>query len=175
MTVDKITSAADVLHGGPIHRRTWTSEVPVRYMGYCSDIGEAFRPVIPLAAVRSCYGISWTYCLTDVYLESQIEMQDNGVKGAALARIITERALFQAIATMALPALTIHTCVHQSQKLFKNVKNPRVKGLGPTFLGLCVVPALPFLYDHPVERLLGLVMRTVWPKPAAVTDGKDGH
>jgi fission process protein 1 len=155
-----------VLHGGPIHRRTVTSEVPMRYLGYFSDIGESFRPVIPLAAVRSCYGVSWAYCFTDIYLEAQIEKEDNGVKGSALARIVFERTLFQSIATMALPALTIHTCVHQAQKhLFKNTTNPRIKHLGPTVMGMCVVPFLPFMYDHPVERVLGVFMRNVWPKP----------
>lgn len=60
-------------------------------------------------------------------------------------------------------------------RLFKNVKSPRIKGKtkwshstlgisqltlnhiittawGPTLTGLSVVPALPYLYDHPVEN-----------------------
>ncbi len=50
-----------------------------------------------------------------------------------------------------LPALTIHTIVKQTKKAFVNVQNPKLKAWGPTLSGLAVVPALPYLYDHPVE------------------------
>jgi mitochondrial fission process protein 1 len=53
----------------------------------------------------------------------------------------------------ALPAFTIHTVVAQSTKAFKNVKNPRVKAWAPTVTGLALVPGLPFLFDHPVEKI----------------------
>jgi fission process protein 1 len=33
----------------------------------------------------------------------------------------------------------------------KDVKNPRLRVWGPIGLGLAAVPALPFLFDHPVE------------------------
>jgi fission process protein 1 len=52
----------------------------------------------------------------------------------------------------ALPAFTIHTAVKQSKKAFANVANPRVKAWGPTVTGLAIVPVLPYLFDHPVER-----------------------
>lgn len=50
-----------------------------------------------------------------------------------------------------LPALTIHTAVKQAKKAFVNVKNPTVKAWGPTTVGLAILPALPFMFDHPVE------------------------
>lgn len=53
----------------------------------------------------------------------------------------------------ALPAFTIHTVVAQASKAFKYTKNPRVRAWGPTFTGLAVVPGLPFLFDHPIERI----------------------
>jgi mitochondrial fission process protein 1 len=72
----------------------------------------------------------------------------------------------------ALPALTIHTVVAQSARLWKNASNPRLKGMfssymnivtdkcciawGPTVTGLAVVPALPYLFDHPVEKVIDL-------------------
>jgi len=52
-----------------------------------------------------------------------------------------------------LPAFTIHTAVKQAQKAFVNVKNPRIKAWGPTFVGLSIVPALPFIFDEPVEHV----------------------
>ena len=32
-----------------------------RYLAYTSDVGEAFRPVVPRWIVRSAYGVSWAY------------------------------------------------------------------------------------------------------------------
>ena len=52
----------------------------------------------------------------------------------------------------ALPAFTIHTVVNQAKKAFVNAKNPRVKVWGPTVTGLAIVPALPYMFDHPVEH-----------------------
>lgn len=51
-----------------------------------------------------------------------------------------------------MPAFTIHTAVAQARRAFASVKNPRIKTWGPTVTGLAIVPILPFLFDHPVER-----------------------
>jgi fission process protein 1 len=81
-----------------------------------------------------------------------------------------QRAAFQSIASMyallpdvganltaffgrALPAFTIHTVVAQAKKAFVNTKNVKVKTWGPTVTGLALVPALPYLFDHPVEQV----------------------
>lgn len=53
----------------------------------------------------------------------------------------------------ALPAFTIHTAVAQAKKVFKNNQNVRVRTWGPTVTGLAIVPLLPYLFDHPVERV----------------------
>jgi mitochondrial fission process protein 1 len=52
-----------------------------------------------------------------------------------------------------LPAFTIHTAVAQARKAFVSAKNPRVKTWGPTVTGLAIVPVLPYLFDHPVEKV----------------------
>lgn len=53
----------------------------------------------------------------------------------------------------ALPAFTIHTAVAQAKKAFSKTPNLRVRAWGPTITGLAIVPILPFLFDHPVERV----------------------
>jgi fission process protein 1 len=52
----------------------------------------------------------------------------------------------------ALPAFTIHTAVKQAKRAFQHASNPRVKSWGPTVTGLAIVPVLPYLFDHPVEK-----------------------
>lgn len=66
--------------------------------------------------------------------------------------VVARRAVFQGIASMALPAFTIHSIVRYSAPLFAKAANPRIRASGPTVAGLAAVPALPFLFDHPVEH-----------------------
>jgi len=66
--------------------------------------------------------------------------------------VMAQRAVFQSIASMGLPAFTIHSIVRYSGQAMKNVKNPRVRTWGPIGLGLAAVPALPFVFDQPVEH-----------------------
>jgi fission process protein 1 len=53
---------------------------------------------------------------------------------------------------MGLPAFTIHSIVKYSGRAMKDVKNTRIRMYGPIGLGLAAVPALPFLFDKPVEE-----------------------
>ena len=40
-----------------------------RYVAYTSDIGEAFRPVVPPSVVTAGYAVSWAYLVGDVAYE----------------------------------------------------------------------------------------------------------
>lgn len=62
-----------------------------------------------------------------------------------------KRLTFQSIASMGLPAFTIHSTVRYSSYLFKNSASKRIKTLGPVALGLAVVPLLPYAFDEPCE------------------------
>jgi mitochondrial fission process protein 1 len=164
-----------------------------RYIAYTSDIGESFRPVAHPYMVRAAYGISWLYLGGDVahegykaYLRNQRvlhpEANAEGVVPVAgkvpaiddyRARM-AERAVFQSVASMGLPAFTIHSIVRYSGQAMKNVKNVRVRTWGPIGLGLAAVPALPFMFDKPVEQATEWVFHKGFELvggPAAV--GKD--
>ncbi|UZJ55306.1 hypothetical protein CBS101457_004626 [Exobasidium rhododendri] len=68
--------------------------------------------------------------------------------------VMARRAVFQSIASMALPAFTIHSIVRYSAPLFAKSSRPRIRSSGPTIAGLAFVPALPFLFDEPVEHVI---------------------
>ncbi|KAK3051194.1 hypothetical protein LTR09_007590 [Extremus antarcticus] len=148
-----------------------------RYIAYTSDIGESFRPVAHPNWVRGAYGISWLYLGGDVahegwkaYLRNQeilhpvvdASVKDPELRPAATGVVpaiddyrarMAERAVFQGVASMGLPAFTIHSIVRYSGRAMKNMKNVRVRTWGPIGLGLAAVPALPFLFDKPVEQV----------------------
>ncbi|KAK6459091.1 mitochondrial 18kDa protein [Scheffersomyces xylosifermentans] len=62
-----------------------------------------------------------------------------------------KRGIFQSIASMGLPAFTIHSAVRYSSVLFKNTKIKSLKTYGPVGIGLGIVPVLPYIFDEPVE------------------------
>ncbi|KAJ2984478.1 hypothetical protein NUW54_g10496 [Trametes sanguinea] len=131
-----------------------------RYVAYTSDVGEAFRPVVHPAVVTAAYGISWLYLAGDVGYETYKAHRRGPTPMEAatfseptrLSMVAVKRAVFQSVASMALPAFTIHTAVKQAKKAFVNVQNPRVKSWGPTVTGLAIIPVLPYLFDKPVEH-----------------------
>lgn len=65
--------------------------------------------------------------------------------------VMAQRAIFQSVASMGLPAFTIHSVVRYSGRALKDVKNKTIRTWGPIGLGLAVVPFLPTLFDEPVE------------------------
>lgn len=71
--------------------------------------------------------------------------------------VMAQRAVFQSIASMGLPAFTIHSIVRYSGRAVKDVKNVRIRTYGPIGLGLAAVPFLPFLFDKPVEEAVEFV------------------
>ncbi|KAI9795023.1 MAG: hypothetical protein M1816_000043 [Peltula sp. TS41687] len=66
--------------------------------------------------------------------------------------IMAERAVFQSIASMGLPAFTIHSIVKYSGRAFKDAKRTAIRTYMPIGLGLAAVPFLPFIFDKPVEE-----------------------
>jgi mitochondrial fission process protein 1 len=66
--------------------------------------------------------------------------------------VMVQRGIFQSLASMGLPAFTIHSVVRYSGRALKDAKNKTLRVWGPIGLGLAVVPALPTLFDKPVEN-----------------------
>jgi fission process protein 1 len=66
--------------------------------------------------------------------------------------VMAQRAVFQAVASMGLPAFTIHSIVRYSGRALKDVKNTTLRTWGPIGLGLAAVPFLPYVFDEPVEH-----------------------
>jgi len=54
--------------------------------------------------------------------------------------VMAQRAVFQTLASMALPAFTIHSIVRYSGQALKNVKNVRLRTYGPIGVRFCAYP-----------------------------------
>lgn len=84
--------------------------------------------------------------------------------------VMAKRAVFQSIASMGLPAFTIHSVVKYSGRMARGAKSTFMRTWVPigvcsssslilvswakycSQLGLAVVPFLPYIFDHPVEE-----------------------
>ncbi|PWY66852.1 hypothetical protein BO94DRAFT_579653 [Aspergillus sclerotioniger CBS 115572] len=74
--------------------------------------------------------------------------------------VMAQRAVFQSIASMGLPAFTIHSVVKYSGRMLKNSGSVFFRTWAPIGLGLSVVPFLPYIFDEPVEEAVEWAFRT---------------
>ncbi|KAJ3391770.1 hypothetical protein HDU84_005332 [Entophlyctis sp. JEL0112] len=135
-----------------------------RLLAYTSEVGEAFRPIASPIFVTGAYAVSWAYVIGDVGFESY-KMRRHGASDVDVARTAVERGIFQSLASMVLPAFTVHWIVHQTAGFFKN-KTGLLKRFGPSACGLSTIPLLPLIFDKPVEHATEFVFDTVWPLSA---------
>lgn len=124
-----------------------------RYLAYTSDFGEAFRPVAHPYLINGSYFVSWGYVLYDVCYTTYSASKSGGTN-EDVAIIGLKRAAFQSIASMMLPAFTVHNTVRLAAKPFSYFSYPRVRVYGPSAVGLAVVPLLPFIFDEPIEKII---------------------
>lgn len=104
--------------------------------------------------MRAAYGVSWLYVFYDVAKAAKYSHYTRQDSPQQTALVAVKRTVFQSLASMALPAFTIHSTVKIATKLLANSK---LRRWGPTVAGMAVVPALPYLFDHPVEHVVDRV------------------
>mmetsp|Transcript_14746 Transcript_14746/g.42226 ORF Transcript_14746/g.42226 Transcript_14746/m.42226 type:complete len:261 (-) Transcript_14746:8-790(-) len=135
-----------------------------RYVAYSSDVGESLRPVLKPWMVNLTYGIAGAYIVGDTALSGYLKYSA-GHSSEVVAATVAHTATFQVGASLALPALIIHTAVHQAQNVLRRPTfsaMPRLAQYGPSGLGLAIIPLLPLL-DPPVEAAIDAVFDRAWP------------
>ncbi|SCV67532.1 BQ2448_5143 [Microbotryum intermedium] len=141
-----------------------------RYLAYTSDVGESVRPIVNPKVVTGAYGVSWAYLVGDVAYEGyKARLRANEHCPEAVPTVVglnvAKRAIFQRcvrsamspiVASMLFPSLTIHAIVRYTAIAVKkaNVKSIAVRRWLPSALGLGFIPALPFIFDEPVEHVV---------------------
>ncbi|CAJ1353625.1 unnamed protein product, partial [Effrenium voratum] len=134
-----------------------------RYVAYSSDVGESLRPVLKPWQVNLSYGVAGAYVIGQTAVAGYRRLEDTGsTKEAAAACAHT--AAFQCLASLALPAVIIHTTVHQLQHVLdrKRFVHPQLVRFGPSTAGLATLPFLPLL-DPPCEHAVDFLFERFWP------------
>ena len=86
--------------------------VRFRLIAFTSEFGESFRPLMALWKVNLAYAVSWTYVILDVLLRAADELALRG-RTLRVVRTFLFFSIFHSIATMLIPAVVIHSSVHQ--------------------------------------------------------------
>lgn len=127
-----------------------------RYLAFTSDFGEALRPVVAKRVVNATYAVAFGYCGADIAWEAWKLQRRNYVTESgvpmSMAQLLAERTAFQAVASLGIPALLIHTTVDVSKHFFRRIG--RFTKWGPSVAGLAVIPLLPLYLDQPVEHAI---------------------
>ncbi|EEQ97984.1 conserved hypothetical protein [Perkinsus marinus ATCC 50983] len=144
----------------------------VRYLAFTSDVGEAFRPVVPKWLVNTSYATTIGYIFGDIGYSTWLEYKRTKDLADHKIRVWTAAAkatTFQMVASLALPFAIIHSTVHYSGVMLRRmaVKNARLLQMGPTMIGLAIVPFLPIVCDKPIEHGVDLIFEKWGPKIAS--------
>lgn len=135
-----------------------------RYVAYSSDVGESLRPVLSPAMVNLTYGIAGAYILGDT-VYSGYRKHNAGHPSDVVYATVAHTAVFQIVASLALPAAIIHTAVHQTQHFVEKprfAENLRLVKYGPSAVGLLIIPFLPFT-DPPLEYVIDAAFDKLCP------------
>uniref|UniRef100_A0A1I8NNX7 Mitochondrial fission process protein 1 n=1 Tax=Stomoxys calcitrans TaxID=35570 RepID=A0A1I8NNX7_STOCA len=132
-----------------LYRETW-----VRYLGYCNEVGEAFRRLVPSKLVTASYVVSTGYVCADTIDKSYKDYK----KGSSLTNVgITASDVFiwQILASVVIPGFTINRITYFSGRLLRqaDVHKKLAKYL-PTAFGLLSIPFIIPPIDHSVDYLM---------------------
>lgn len=113
---------------------------PLRYCGYANEVGEAFRPLVPVEFVLFSYVIAVTYILADTV--------DKGAKGAENGGAVTgtlgaiDTFCWQMLASVLFPSFIINRVVLLLVSLQAGGTMPELLNAGwlPTAAGLILIP-----------------------------------
>ncbi|KAK6032200.1 hypothetical protein OSTOST_01624, partial [Ostertagia ostertagi] len=93
-------------------------DTPIRYLGYANEIGEAFRSMLPVAAVRSTYVVALGYACADALDKSnkayKLYRNNPEKRRTKVAIAAGDTFLWQALASVAIPGFTINRICHFS-------------------------------------------------------------
>ena len=132
-----------------------------RPLAYASELGESVRPLVPKLLVKSLYGISWGYIILDTIAKTY-SVRDQGRE--KMSFYATDLFIWHGLASMMLPALTIHSIVKFSGRVIKKFANP-ISKLGkivPTIFGLASIPFIIHPLDHATDIGMDLTLRKLY-------------
>ncbi|XP_057674608.1 mitochondrial fission process protein 1 [Corythoichthys intestinalis] len=155
-TDEKTSKAVDV------YRDTW-----VRFLGYANEVGEAFRPLVPVSLVWSSYAVATAYVTADAVDKGKKAAVGHGDEPGQTTRVaaaVVDTFVWQALASIIIPGFTINrVCAATLHLLGRTTKLPLpVRKWTTTAIGLSTIPFIITPIDRSVDYLLDSSLRKVY-------------
>lgn len=130
-----------------------------RPAAYASEVGESARPIVPKWMVNLGYGVSGLYVVADVYLKGYDTFTKTGDQRHTNI-VVVDSLVWHSLASMTIPAVTIHSIVKYSAKPMKRANfSPKVCRTVPSLIGLVSIPLIIHPIDHLTDYLLDNTIR----------------
>ncbi|NXS38044.1 MTFP1 protein, partial [Pomatostomus ruficeps] len=169
-----------------LYRDTW-----VRYLGYANEVGESFRPLVPVPVVWASYAVATAYVTADAIdkgrkaatvsatpssppcrslptlpltpVSPQVHAQDPTRVGVA----VVDTFVWQSLASVAIPGFTINRLCAASLALLGSLTRwpLPVRRWTTTALGLAAIPLIITPIDRSVDFLMDSSLRKLYGTP----------
>ncbi|WKY15993.1 hypothetical protein Q1695_001011 [Nippostrongylus brasiliensis] len=136
--------------------------------GYANEIGEAFRSLIPVSAVRASYVVALGYACADALDKSnkayKIYKNEPEKRRTKVAIAAADTFLWQSLASVAIPGFTINRVCYFSAAILKRVSrlSPPVRKWVVTAIGLSTIPFIIHPIDAAVEIGMNRTIRRLY-------------
>lgn len=141
-------------------------DTPLRYAGYLNEIGEAFRPIVPVEAVYLSYALAISYVMADGISkggETAALKENEDVKGCGSAAVI-DTLVFQFLASVIFPSTVINRvvalCGFLADKFAydQNIASALGTTVDQVVLDLGVTQITPASIDETTPTVIGLAL-----------------
>ncbi|NXW48859.1 MTFP1 protein, partial [Nyctiprogne leucopyga] len=154
-----------------LYRDTW-----VRYLGYANEVGESFRPLVPVQVVWASYGVATAYVTADaidkgrraatVTTPPPAHAQDPA-QATRVGVAVVDTFIWQSLASVAIPGFTINRLCAASLALLGTVTRwpLPLRRWATTALGLAAIPVIITPIDRTVDFLMDSSLRKLYGAP----------
>ncbi|NXT29674.1 MTFP1 protein, partial [Syrrhaptes paradoxus] len=146
-----------------LYRDTW-----VRYLGYANEVGESFRPLVPVSLVWASYGVATAYVTADAIDKGRKAATVHAQDPAQARRVgvaVVDTFIWQGLASVAVPGFTINRLCAASLALLGTVTRWPLPRWATTALGLAAIPFIITPIDRSVDFLMDSSLRKLYGAP----------
>ncbi|XGW35708.1 hypothetical protein V3C99_019138 [Haemonchus contortus] len=166
-TLEKVEDDFELLTSDRRHIDLYR-DTPIRYLGYANEIGEAFRSMLPVTAVRATYVVALGYASADALDKSQkaykLYKNNPQKRRTQVAIAAADTFLWQSLASVAIPGFTINRICHFSAAILRRVSrwSPPMQKWVVTAIGLSSIPFIIHPIDSAVELGMNKTIRQLY-------------
>uniref|UniRef100_A0A8D0F2U8 Mitochondrial fission process protein 1 n=1 Tax=Strix occidentalis caurina TaxID=311401 RepID=A0A8D0F2U8_STROC len=145
-----------------LYRDTW-----VRYLGYANEVGESFRPLVPVPVVWASYGVATAYVTADAFDKGRrAATVSDPAQATRVGVAVVDTFIWQSLASVAIPGITINRlCAASLALLGALTRWPLpLRRWATTALGLAD-PTDPLSCHRSVDFLMDSSLRKLYRAP----------